>query len=516
MKKKRELIEKLSSHKLRIVLYVLFAVLFALPTLKALCFVIPAADDFANASIIENLRNEHTYIGAALSFDKNIYMTHQGTYFGCLLVGLLPSWRSTYFFLRAFLVVGTILLVISSAFLMYEICRKFIGISNRISTFLLMILSEYIVLNTADFRETLTWFNGACLYCYPLVCFLVGAAFLIRSQSEKGRNRNTNLCVSALLALLGSGGSLMVTGTGCWMFMVITLVMCIEILKKSAGTKSDRIKELLSTAVPFVSGFIGALINVIAPGNYARHDAYVNELGFGETTVSGAIVKSINQLIDEWNSIRHGEYALIVIMVIAFVVVILVDTEAELNIRAFIGISLLLVATPLIACFPIFYGEGISVLGEYRTIYMFKFALEFSLIFSSICSGVLIKSIISRNNKQVENRTQSKLAYGLIMSTFLLLFVCSFAERCKDGMTVRVLSELRSGIIQKNTAAWDFIYTSLEQMEPQTNLIVIELPEESIPDICMYSNPISSPKDWVNKCIASYYGHTGSFKINMQ
>lgn len=484
-----------------------------MPTLIGLGYVVPGADDFANAKIIENLRLEHTFLGAALSFDKKIYLTHQGTYFGCLLGGLMPSWRHSFFLLRLFLIIGAVLLVVSTSMLTYEICNSIFQINNRPAIFILMLIGEYTVLNTADYSETLTWFTGSCVYCYPLICFLFGAAFLVRWSNNK---RRILVITSTIFALLGSGGSLMITGTGCWIYLLLTIVICLKELRGIKGIEETdgqnrRIKNVIIATFPFMGGFIGALINVIAPGNYIRHDIYVNELGFGETTLISALISSAKQVRFGFRQLWQGIYAFPIILALVFFVVLLSDTKLRMRFRSFFAVIFGMILMPIITCFPIFLGEGIQGLGEIRTIYIFQIALEFGQIYIIISLAAITKSILLRREEVV-----SRLSYCCIAFGFLVIILMSSWPHIREGMTGRMISDLRSGNIQLNTRTWDSIYQVLDSLEEQNELIVIQIPVGSMPNTCMYSSPIGDSSSWVNKCIANYYGHEGSFIVEMQ
>ena len=75
-----------------------FVLLFVpmIPTLIALCYVVPGGDDFSIAVEIESKKEYSNAFFVAAEFVKEFYFTHQGTFFGSF-IGILFLFKSILF-----------------------------------------------------------------------------------------------------------------------------------------------------------------------------------------------------------------------------------------------------------------------------------------------------------------------------------------------------------------------------------------------------------------------------------
>lgn len=128
----------------------------------------------------------------------------------------------------------------------------------RLTLFSLILFS---ILDARIFTEIFFWYCGATAYCVPLSVLQVSIGLFLmanREQTSK-RKRNVLTASAAVTLFLAAGGSLAITGTGCYVVLLMT-----------AGFFLASKKISVRNIIVMCSGIAGALINVAAAGKLRK------------------------------------------------------------------------------------------------------------------------------------------------------------------------------------------------------------------------------------------------------
>ena len=224
------------------------------------------------------------YFAASLRYMKEIYLDWQGTYFAMFIQALLSPINNfglpqlkVVMILNVLLFAGSLFGVVWSAFDFIFKDRKMPHI--RLTVYSIILFS---ILDADIFTEIFFWYSGAAAYSIPLSCMLFAVMFFLLSNNNsysKKKKRVFSIC-SAFFLFCASGGSLAVTGTGCYVVLLLTVGFYLASRKKSNTPGKVPGKISLNNIIVTAIGIIGAVINVVAPGNFSRHTQNSGGEGF--------------------------------------------------------------------------------------------------------------------------------------------------------------------------------------------------------------------------------------------
>ncbi len=233
----------------------LFFVIF--PYLVVVKYASPSADDFTNINNVLNQANP-LFLGKVIRASINTYKGWQGTYTGVFLCflgsGIYQKFgifglhleyfcNIVFFFLSVCCVVGNIVKKLKLE------KKEFLSL-----TFVITSLLSFIILYNYDVSEVFYWHTGLTVYTIPLCFSLLTLAFLLKNELKIWE-----IVLISFIGFLGAGGSLDISAFVCG---VTLLVAVYESLVN---------KKISNSFVVFIATFVGAIVNVIAPGNYSRH-----------------------------------------------------------------------------------------------------------------------------------------------------------------------------------------------------------------------------------------------------
>lgn len=189
------------------------------------------------------------------------YQKWQGTYISCFLMALCPmNFRYEAAYVVPVIMIG--MFVSSTYVLGRHILHRWLGCDKTGSSFvMLMLLFLFYQIIEAPF-EGIYWYNGSTHYILmESVWFFTLTAISASLWSQK-KSSETGLCIlAALLSVIVGGGNL-VTGLQAEILMVLVLLYTVVTNRK----------KILPVCIPFVTGSIGFLFNVLAPGNAVRSE----------------------------------------------------------------------------------------------------------------------------------------------------------------------------------------------------------------------------------------------------
>lgn len=193
--------------------------------------------------------------------NMEFYQNWQGTYISCFLMGLCPmNFNYEIAWVVPILMIG--MFAVSTFVLGRHVLCKWLGADHASSCFVMfMLLFMFYQILEAPF-EGMYWYNGATHYVLmESVWFFALTAISAGLWSQK-KSKETVLCAAAaILAVIVGGGNLVTA-------LQAEIVMALLVLYAAVTNR----KKIAVTLIPFITGSIGFLVNVLAPGNVQRSE----------------------------------------------------------------------------------------------------------------------------------------------------------------------------------------------------------------------------------------------------
>lgn len=452
------------------------------------------------------------YFVASLLYVQDLYMDWQGTWFSMFLQAFLSPLNNFGLpQLRAVMVGNALLFLVSLSVLLWmglsffrsepdavdgkaadrvnlepdaaagkETGSSVAGIAKGISPLRLVILTVFFlsVVNADVYAEIYFWFSGAVAYSMPFSFLLIALTLFLLINKEKSSPRGKKVCagIAAVLLFLSSGGSLAVAGVGCYVTLVLTVVFFLLQNKISRYNLSV-----------FAAGLIGALINVVAPGNFSRHDGTAGAgLHFGQ-----AIAYTVRMFVEETSRLFRGTIlGLTFLLMIAAGVYL--SGKCRLAFREYGIATVFLLLTAMVAYFPVALGYG----GYYvpnRCYFIIDTAMAIAFLNLALFLGVCCHRLCGLPS---DGRTIAVLVYVWLAALIVTPLVM------EELPLYRVARYVHNGsyreYYEKCVAIYDYLETCPEED------VELEMPEYIEDFECFYID--EDENGWVNQGIAAYYG----------
>ncbi|MBE6024737.1 MAG: hypothetical protein E7231_16435 [Cellulosilyticum sp.] len=446
-------------------------VVLMLPTIVSSAYSVMIADDFSAGSMFKQ-----GYTG--LNYVKYYYNSWQGTYTGLGLIAILsPILHGGLKWLRIIAVINALALFISFAVLCDAIVAVVYKQKSVVIRALICLLSVYVFTAYNSYYEGIYWFTGMAVYTMPLIITMVALALFIKN-SEK-----INIVYTVLISLLGffgMGGSLIISGFGCYALMLLVLFFAIK-------EKKINYKHVFIFAV----WVIGALVNVAAPGNYVRHDV-ADSSGIHPLS---AIITSIKVYVSriEWFNSNTSIWAVFMLMVLCG----LLFYEAKgLSVKNIVFTLCAIVLLPFVAVFPVALGQGDNMPNRVL------FVLDVSIILVLLVIALVVSDFIKKN-VMTEDNTKLIITFMVFM-IFTSMALDNFSY--ENNVSYKVAVELKDGVFQDYHSAVSKILVKLDTYEEGSDVVIST--QEIPADIENYKNFYidMDPADWVNVDMSNYYG----------
>ena len=196
----------------------------------------------------------------------------------------------------------------------------------------------YVLCNN-DLSEIFFWYTGSFGYTLPLsFVFLSISCYMNYERKE----RNSTLILGSICAIVAAGGALNITALLCALLLMGILynkIVC---------------KQVKKNIIIGITALIGAIINVIAPGNYVRHaviDSKIRPLFSICTTLL-----RVNHVI----AIELQKGFLLFVIVIAFIFAYKNSQHSSVKFRYPVLITLYGYFALIITDFPVILGYSSS------------------------------------------------------------------------------------------------------------------------------------------------------------
>ncbi len=481
---KRKVLSKTMKKLVKTTLAVVFLAAIIIPYIIAAFYGNPSADDFTNA--VGVLRTEGgNFFVKALRRSSAIYYEWQGTYTGNYLVSF-----GTAIFHNLGLKGLRLEFVAGIAFFFFSISAFLVCVlkANAKEIELWQILFgctvvAFAILYRFNVNEILYWHTGLAVYTVPF-CFgiiAVGLAFSL----DKGWVKTA---LTAICAFLAVGGSLDISAFVCVTLLLglIYLVYC----KKSFG----RVAILFAVAV------IGSFINVLAPGNFARHDSL---------SESFPVFQSLRYAI-VGVGLRNWGIVFGVLTPFLVLTVIVLWNNVESDRLEFINPILLAVAlfcAEIVIDFPVYLGYSSNT---------FPNRCEFvSRVVAVLYLIVLFVDYIGWYKKKNQTVIQFNKQYVVLVALVVIMAITPFASEYafENYFPFRIYNDMATGELDRYRRGNDVILSALENAHGED--VVVDIYEYSLDvDYIQSMRLRSDPEYWVNAGTAMYYENVNSISVN--
>lgn len=405
------------------------------------------------------------------------YMQHMGAYtsffFGnAIIFSIMEGWFS----LSGVMVVCNLLLMASLAlFVVCVVCSTGLcrNRTERNVALLFAAAALFFIYDTRAWPEIDNWISGYNAYGLPTTFGLVAASLMCRRAASS----KPWAVFAAICAFLGAGGTLQVTGGLCCILLAILLV---KVLQGFA--------EISDWGI-FGASFLGALINVAAPGNYVRRNS-VDPTGFHPGIALPFIIQWGN---DVWATLLTHP---LIPALLAGIFVLGYHLQARVRSHTWKLALLLLacVAAPYISAFPVCLGYG----GGYfpnRCLWAATVLATMALLTAVFVLGCLFGRALKGRENILTRITVTVAIAALTVFGALAL--------PQTSVTYTTLQHFTDGTIDKYCREVGTVLEDLSRQEgPDAKVLNLPSTIEEIKPFYISSDST----DEMNQCIATYYG----------
>lgn len=431
------------------------------------------------------------YFAASLRYMKEIYLDWQGTYFAMFIQAFLSpinnfgleqlkivmTANALLFFVSLFSVVWTVFNLVWKD-------KKMLHI--RLTVFTVILFS---ILDADVFTEIFFWYSGATAYSIPLSFMLLSVTCFLMVNDERYTDKKKNFLtvLSSVLLFLAVGGSLTVSGTGCYVVLLLSIGFYLAGRKISA-------RNIIITAV----GIAGSLVNVIAPGNFARHSYS------GDDSNSWMLVRSVKWAVKNvWSQIeRLTKETMFGIMILIMVMVgIYLSGKIKNGLKEYGLISILALGWGYVTAFPVALGYSGPEFPNRCC-----FILDVVIVLSLLNFAVFCGCCLDRWAHVYADKSACAVLLVVLFASFLLA-----PESISESALMAVAESGHNGSYAEYYQECRAIYDYLENC-PEEDVVLV-LPEYIENFECFYLD--EDENGWVNVGIAQYY-HKNSVKRAVQ
>lgn len=444
--------------------------LIALPFVTAASMTFFVGDDFAQLPIKSFEGNGIELFPIALRYAKHMYLEWQGAYFSMFINVLLhPILGGGISQLRTVMVVNALLFVAGTIFFVWGLCKE--EISSRNGRLLLILCCFWGVLGFECWDEIFYWYTGTAGYTIPFSLLLFALAIVTVS------NKKLNYIIAGILIFCASGGSQTIAGAGCYWMLVLIIAKALK--------KRLCIKDIIVFGV----GVVGAFLNVIAPGNYVRHDV-IDDSGLH---FFRAMIYSFSGVIETGERL-FIDYPFIIIATIAFVIGVNIGkTKCVDKVYSWIMI-ILHAAAPVVAYFPVCLGYSSS--GSPNRC---KFVLTFVFVVSSVMIFVFLGEIFAVYFHKDYRKE--------IVVIIIILAITMPTERenwkLSSSIPYRTVMAMAEGQIQSYYHTVNEIYDTIQEDENE-DVFIYNIPETL--DVFFTVGIHENPDYLLNRECANFFG----------
>ena len=299
----------------------------------------PVADDFGNSGFVRDQMVGGSYFLTACKLAVDSYFRIGGYYFAAFMNYFFsPFLRMGITGVRIFNPIVHVVFFASSFLLAASFSRYIIKVDIDMTLVLYFAFIASLVNDRVN-SEVYSWYVVMVAYVLPISVMMLADALLIYSFSKK----NKLFILSAVLVFLVSGSSLNITALNCGL-LLLAVFYCFSVKEYK-----------IESAIVFTAAFIGALISVVAPGNFKRHDS-----GGSEYYVIGALKSSIVHSLEQIFGLLTRSPMLIFVIIVFALLLLKADYSwaQKLQFKYPVMAVMVAIAGVVIVNYPVYLGAG--------------------------------------------------------------------------------------------------------------------------------------------------------------
>lgn len=438
------------------------------------------ADDFSIANSMRPYGDSvWEYVYACFQYIKRMYVNWQGTYSSMFIQTIIHPLNGLGLTqLRVVMVLNFFLYFFSLIFFILIVFNIFLENNYHIKLFFCACV-VFMIINSRAYPEVFFWYCGAAAYSFPVICLLISLGLFIISNTNNKR-RILYVVLASFFSVGSQGGSLAITGTGCYLILVLCFGFWLHSKKISV---TNIVVSLIYMA--------GAVVNVIAPGNFVRHSNF--EEGIHPITAIDQTIK--HYFLEMKTIIKNDQFCVIFLLLILCGAILCVKLQSDIKIYTLI--SLLLLITPVVSIFPVILGYGENAVLPNRVLFVVNTGIV--LVYSNlvVVVGYWITTFVKKIGMHF---IWPKCALAVLLLFFL--FRVFFVSDIRNTVMIRTLKDLYHGNIQEYYAECREVYEYLAESS-EADIFIEDFPQrvENFGSFQLYADP----DEWVNTCVANYY-----------
>lgn len=475
MKKYMYLFKVETVNKMIEVLIFLFCIL---PVILTCFYIMPAADDFANMSQMKMLvmDQQNSFFEAAAIRTNQLYWQTSG-YFFAAFVNLIfsPFFRWGIIGLRIFCI-GINLLLYVSLYIFVKVSLKYwLGVSKRSEIMPIYLMLLFCFTNLYLNAEASFWYCVLVAYVLMFIAILWGVLAFFKALELREKKW---IVLTSVIGFLASGSSLNVTALNCFIYLLIGLYGFIVLKAKKCSV------------ICFGSALAGAIINVLSPGNYARHDSVSSNY-----EIISSVYMSLKMVFMRFYEMFTNTLFPFVLLLL-FVYILMFPQKGKIikHIHPIFLGGLFAVALCVFA-FPVFLGYSSDYLPD-RCLFVQDAAMYLFFFAVVIYTANWLKV------KYGEWRLRKENIAVLLLLTMVTFFSWHSGRSLVDTYPSLFLTkQIVNGENTKFRTYWEDVLHEIEFSEEENVVIYGKAPETSSKLI----SPRIGEEDWINWGVASYY-----------
>lgn len=462
------------------------------------CYTYLCEDDFSfETGVISGFNETGSVLKGALRMTKAYCLSWQGTYlsvFLYFLIGPYHRWGIAGF--HAAMLIISILFMLCLMYLVWVLSSRDLLMFTGL--YAASVCAVFAMRNTGLHQETFFWYSGAINYTVTFSLTLLTAGLYIRTfRSGDRRSGTVFLILTSVLAFLSSLGCLEVSAFNCCTLMAVLIL------------SADRLKDRRIYMIPAITGLLGAVLNVLCPGNFSKSDMWTSE---NHSSVFDALKDSLNCYISQARLILLSPsfiLILVTVLVLGLTLGFTVRQNRGLNFGWLLVIIAGLFLVRFFTVFPVIFGYHSTDLDSARTKATYEAVARLTYIFEILAVSDFLSSVLRHRTRFV---SYISVAAGIFVLVFSLVHPhlnddteFDLIADVRDGMVCRVASDYRDGSLRENYETRMEVIRALEEAGPGED-VVLYVPLSKVVTKSMYGMGISDNPDWsVNLSAATLF-----------